>query len=99
MLVATSFFSPPTPIKHSYVGKSFTKASLPITSNIHPKVNNFSMKNIDNRNSRFSRRCHPPPSELVASDREEVDAGIGILEFFAGKNIFVTGATGLLGKG
>ncbi|XP_042058311.1 fatty acyl-CoA reductase 2, chloroplastic-like [Salvia splendens] len=27
-----------------------------------------------------------------------MDAGIGILDFFAGKNIFVTGATGLLGK-
>ncbi|KAL1561476.1 alcohol-forming fatty acyl-CoA reductase [Salvia divinorum] len=57
------------------------------------------MENIDKRNSRFSRRCHPPPFEQAAvSDREEADAGIGILDFFAGKNIFITGATGLLGK-
>ncbi|XP_047978777.1 fatty acyl-CoA reductase 2, chloroplastic-like [Salvia hispanica] len=57
------------------------------------------MKNLGKRNSHFSHRCHPPPFDQAAvSDREEVDAGIGILEFFEGNNIFVTGATGLLGK-
>ncbi|KAL1562129.1 alcohol-forming fatty acyl-CoA reductase [Salvia divinorum] len=97
----TSFFYPPTPIKPNSVGKSFTKASLPFTTNIHPNFYGFNVKNIAKRNSRFSCLCHPPPpsSEVaVASDCEEVDAGIGIHDFFVGKNIFVTGATGLLGK-
>ncbi|KAL1561437.1 alcohol-forming fatty acyl-CoA reductase [Salvia divinorum] len=91
---STSFFYPPTPIKPNSVGKSFTKASLPFTANINPNFNGFNVKNIDKRNSRFSCLCHPP----AASDCEEVGAGIGIHDFFAGKNIFVTGATGLLGK-
>ncbi|XP_047978551.1 fatty acyl-CoA reductase 2, chloroplastic-like [Salvia hispanica] len=47
-----------------------------------------------------TKRCHPPASQLTAA--VEVDnnghGGIGILDFYKGKNIFVTGATGLLGK-
>lgn len=30
---------------------------------------------------------------------QKTNSGIGIVEFFEGKNIFVTGATGFLGKG
>ncbi|XP_057777211.1 fatty acyl-CoA reductase 2, chloroplastic-like [Salvia miltiorrhiza] len=86
-----SFFYPPTPIKPNCVGISFTKANV----HIHPKINGFSSQS-DKRNSYFSRRCNPPPSEVAAA--VEVHGGIGILDFFAGVNIFVTGATGLLGK-
>ncbi|KAK4403270.1 Fatty acyl-CoA reductase 2 [Sesamum angolense] len=46
---------------------------------------------------------HPLESELPASVEESAavdddNGGIGIFEFFQGKNIFITGATGLLGK-
>ncbi|KAL0452867.1 UNVERIFIED_CONTAM: Fatty acyl-CoA reductase 2 [Sesamum latifolium] len=45
---------------------------------------------------------HPLESELPlvesADDDDDDDDGIGIFEFFQGKNIFITGATGLLGK-
>ncbi|KAL0341394.1 UNVERIFIED_CONTAM: Fatty acyl-CoA reductase 2 [Sesamum radiatum] len=44
---------------------------------------------------------HPLESELPASVEESAaddNGGIGIFEFFKGKNIFITGATGLLGK-
>ncbi|KAL0341411.1 UNVERIFIED_CONTAM: Fatty acyl-CoA reductase 2, partial [Sesamum radiatum] len=34
----------------------------------------------------------------AAASNDDDDHGLGILEFFHGKNIFITGATGLLGK-
>lgn len=56
--------------------------------------------------SYFTSPCHPLESDLpkrVRSDDDDDDdkddAGIGIAEFYGGKNIFITGATGLLGKG
>ncbi|GER34196.1 fatty acyl-CoA reductase 2 [Striga asiatica] len=50
--------------------------------------------------SYFTSPCHPlqlelPKDELV---EEEESSGLGIVKFFQGKNIFLTGATGLLGK-
>ncbi|KAK4482603.1 hypothetical protein RD792_009767 [Penstemon davidsonii] len=39
----------------------------------------------------------PLQTELYDKDEDEID-GIGIVEFFQGKNIFITGGTGLVGK-
>ena len=44
----------------------------------------------------FTRPRHPLESEL--SFETESGGGIGIDSFFQGKNIFITGGTGLLGK-
>ncbi|KAL0402769.1 UNVERIFIED_CONTAM: Fatty acyl-CoA reductase 2 [Sesamum radiatum] len=46
----------------------------------------------------FPSLHHPLESELPEASDDGDDGGIGILEFFQGKNIFITGATGLLGK-
>ncbi|KAK4403259.1 Fatty acyl-CoA reductase 2 [Sesamum angolense] len=39
-----------------------------------------------------------PAAAASNDDDDDDDHGLGILEFFHGKNIFITGATGLLGK-
>ncbi|KAH6770436.1 hypothetical protein C2S52_015239 [Perilla frutescens var. hirtella] len=51
------------------------------------------LRNYENK-SQLSRRIHCQSVTTVAP----VTKGVGILQFFEGKNIFVTGATGLLGK-
>ncbi|KAG8375853.1 hypothetical protein BUALT_Bualt09G0002300 [Buddleja alternifolia] len=55
---------------------------------------------LHNGYSYFTSPYHPLQSELPKQLEEDDDniAGIGILKFFHGKNIFITGATGLLGK-
>lgn len=89
MSAATGFCSP-------------TKSSIYLTKfgANHPKMNAFNGK-YQQIHSFSTKRCHPPASQLTAA--VEVDnnghGGIGILDFYKGKNIFVTGATGLLGKG
>ncbi|XP_057777197.1 fatty acyl-CoA reductase 2, chloroplastic-like [Salvia miltiorrhiza] len=97
---ATSLFYPP--IKPSFVTKYFTKTNLHFAANHPTKMSAISRKN-EQTHSFFTSCCHPPTSELKAAAAAAVDSqdghtGIGILEFFQGKNIFVTGATGLLGK-
>ncbi|KAG6406137.1 hypothetical protein SASPL_133735 [Salvia splendens] len=68
----------------------------------HPKLNAFSGK-YQQTHSYSTKFCHPPASQLTAAAAAVVDnnghGGIGILDFYKGKNIFVIGATGLLGKG
>lgn len=56
--------------------------------------------------SYFTSPCHPLQFDLqtleVCPDYEDninINQGIGILNFFEAKNILVTGATGLVGKG
>ncbi|KAG6394332.1 hypothetical protein SASPL_144916 [Salvia splendens] len=48
----------------------------------------------------FNSPSHPLEAELHHQDYNATssDTGIGILPFFHGKNILLTGATGLLGK-
>ncbi|XP_047961898.1 fatty acyl-CoA reductase 2, chloroplastic-like [Salvia hispanica] len=47
----------------------------------------------------FNSPCHPLEAELHHQEfNAAADTGIGILPFFHGKNILLTGATGLLGK-
>lgn len=88
------------PIKSS-TEKYVAKTNLPFSFG-HPKLNALSRKN-EKRYSSFTLCCHPPPTaEPTAAtvvDSRDGNAGIGILDFYRGKNIFVTGATGLLGKG
>lgn len=85
-----------TPIKPSF-GKYSTKTNVRFSCN-QPKLNNLSKKN-SKKYASFTFRCHQPAVEVKAAAAENADEGIGILNFFQGKNIFVTGATGLLGKG
>ena len=48
----------------------------------------------------FNSPSHPLEAELHHQEFNTTDdTGIGILPFFHGKNILLTGATGLLGKG
>ncbi|XP_057777315.1 fatty acyl-CoA reductase 2, chloroplastic-like [Salvia miltiorrhiza] len=92
----TSFFYPP--IKHSFVRNYFTKTNLQFAAN-HPKINALISRKNEQTHSLFTSCCHPPASQLkAAAAAVDGHTGIGILEFFQGKNIFVTGATGLLGK-
>ncbi|KAL1561436.1 alcohol-forming fatty acyl-CoA reductase [Salvia divinorum] len=46
----------------------------------------------------FTAPRHPLESELPAESGGGIGIGIGIDTFFEGKNIFITGGTGLLGK-
>ncbi|KAL1557192.1 alcohol-forming fatty acyl-CoA reductase [Salvia divinorum] len=62
----------------------------------HSKMNAFSGK-YHQTHSFSTKCCHLPASQLTAA-AVDWHKGIGILDFFKGKNIFVIGATGLLGK-
>lgn len=80
-----------------------TKPSTCVTKfgSNHPKMYAFSDK-YHQTHSSSTKCCHSPASQLAAA-AAAVDnkghGGIGILDFYKGKNIFVIGATGLLGKG
>ncbi|XP_073134331.1 fatty acyl-CoA reductase 2, chloroplastic-like [Henckelia pumila] len=65
---------------------------------------NYNLKMaVNGRGNSFDIPCrilrHPLESELpLMEEYGENHRGVGILKFFQGKNIFVTGATGLVGK-
>lgn len=105
---SSSLFYPPPLIKFS-LGKYSSKTKVHFSAINQPEMNGFIRKTdvvLQKRNSNFTR-CHssvplaglPAPLPAVVTNPEDGHAGIGILEFFAGKNIFITGATGFLGKG
>lgn len=102
MLLGSSISCPPPLIKPS-IGNHFTKTSV-LLSSYHPKVNALSREN-DLRYPTFTNCCKSPTVVQMAVATEtaihakDVHEGIGILDFFKGKDIFVTGGTGLLGKG
>ncbi|KAI3459885.1 hypothetical protein Pfo_016548 [Paulownia fortunei] len=99
LLTQSSLFCPPN--KFSF-GKC-SKTKIPLFANHHEK-NSFIGKTavLYNGYSYFTSPCHPLelelPKYLKAEPDAEDNAGIGIVKFFEGKNIFITGATGLLGK-
>ncbi|XP_011085075.1 fatty acyl-CoA reductase 2 [Sesamum indicum] len=89
------------PVKSCY---DYDKTKFSLFSNgksRYPRTSNISKLSVlYNGYPYFPSLHHPLESELLpaASDHDGVDRGIGILEFFQGKNIFITGATGLVGK-
>ncbi|KAH6834883.1 hypothetical protein C2S53_003883 [Perilla frutescens var. hirtella] len=100
----SSLFQPPI---ERYEGEYCSKTNLkPFTNHLKRNGFTFTRKNDvvpykRDRYSCFTRYYQPPATELlppVTVDPDDVHAGIGILHFFEEKNIFVTGATGLLGK-
>ncbi|KAI3459882.1 hypothetical protein Pfo_016545 [Paulownia fortunei] len=100
LLTQSSFCSPP--IKFSF-GKHSHKTKLSL-------FGDYEKNKLRSRNSGklgvnyngytyFSSLHHPLKSKLSLEVESGGDrGGIGIVKFFKGKNIFITGATGLLGK-
>ncbi|XP_051126506.1 fatty acyl-CoA reductase 2, chloroplastic-like isoform X1 [Andrographis paniculata] len=107
-LTQTSFFCPPTNISSK---KLSPQTNISFFPNIHDNNLKYSQRKesgkaavLYNGYSYFTSPCHPLELELPKYDQfdfdvvEDYNGGIGIVEFFAGKNIFLTGATGLVGK-
>ncbi|KAK6116788.1 hypothetical protein DH2020_049521 [Rehmannia glutinosa] len=108
LLTQSSLFCPP--IKFSF-GKC-PKTRIPLFANHHERNNNIGFISgkscvLYNGYSYFTSPCHPLELELPKhglmvdesiDDDDDDSTGIGIVKFFEGKNIFITGATGLLGK-
>ncbi|KAL3619868.1 hypothetical protein CASFOL_034780 [Castilleja foliolosa] len=101
LLTQSSLFCPP-------INFSLQKR-LSLFPNNHRNENNNRLKTsvLYNGYSYFTSPCHPLelelPNHLQADDDEpnyddSNNAGLGIITFYEGKNIFITGATGLLGK-
>ncbi|GFP87154.1 fatty acyl-coa reductase 2 [Phtheirospermum japonicum] len=93
-----SLFCPPIKFSLRKCPKS-TSLSLFPNNHRHEKTNPFKTGVLYNGYSYFTSPCHPLqvdlPNHLQADDHNE---GLGIIGFYEGKNIFITGATGLLGK-
>ncbi|KAL8491660.1 hypothetical protein ACS0TY_023306 [Phlomoides rotata] len=103
LLTQSSFLCPPTKFS---LGKCLkTNTPLLFTNNLEMK-NRVSGKTavLYNGYSYFTSPCHPlqlelPTIEVGPHDEDNnINQGIGILKFFEGKNILLTGATGLVGK-
>ncbi|XP_051126507.1 fatty acyl-CoA reductase 2, chloroplastic-like isoform X2 [Andrographis paniculata] len=107
-LAMTSFFCPPTKISSKRLSP---QTNISFSPNIHDKNLKYSQRKesgkadvLYNGYSYFTSPCHPLELELPKHDQfgfdvsEDYNEGIGIVKFFAGKNIFLTGATGLVGK-
>lgn len=101
LLTQSSFFSPPVEFsfrKYSHKTKAplfgiYEKIKLRSRSSGKLGVNY-------NGYTYFTSPHHPLESELpLQVESGGNGGGIGIDKFFEGKNIFITGATGLLGKG
>ncbi|KAL3621596.1 hypothetical protein CASFOL_036508 [Castilleja foliolosa] len=106
LLSNTSFLC--SPISFS-LPKRLKTSSIPLFPNHHHHQNNnrftsYKTNVLYNGYSYFTSPCHPLqlelPNDLQANDEPNDDhnAGLGIISFYQGKNIFLTGATGLLGK-
>ncbi|KAK6130585.1 hypothetical protein DH2020_035677 [Rehmannia glutinosa] len=102
LLTQSSFCSPPL-LKFSY-GKFSHKTILPFSYGNYEKNKLRSIGKLagdfDNSDTFLTSSQNPLESKLMSLEVESNgdDGGIGIVKFFKGKNIFITGATGLLGK-
>lgn len=91
---------PFTPLRHSYNCRNlFIRAQ----GNVSPIPNgNFGsqmhLRNVAGPSAAINTPITFTPPNDMGFEQESGD-GIGIVEFLAGKNYFVTGATGLLSKG
>ncbi|XP_051126509.1 fatty acyl-CoA reductase 2, chloroplastic-like [Andrographis paniculata] len=107
-LTQTSFFCSSTNIS---LPKLSPQTNISVSLNIHDQNLKYSQRKesgkadvLYNGYSYFTSPCHPLELELPKYNQfdfdvgEDYNEGIGIVKFFAGKNIFLTGATGLLGK-
>lgn len=104
LLTQNLFFSPPV--------EFFSMGKCSQNTRVGPIFGRFEKNNSRSRScgkvgvnfngyTYFTAPHHPLESELPSlhADSDTDGSGIGIDKFFDGKNIFITGATGLLGKG
>ncbi|KAL0392412.1 UNVERIFIED_CONTAM: hypothetical protein Sradi_2464000 [Sesamum radiatum] len=106
MLTQASLFCPPTKFSLEKIPHKITKVSLFGDHDKNHVLRSRSCRRLSvnyNGYPYFTSPRHPLESELAT---QEVDcttardgSGIGIVNFFEGKNIFITGGTGLVGKG
>ncbi|KAL0368730.1 UNVERIFIED_CONTAM: Fatty acyl-CoA reductase 2 [Sesamum calycinum] len=105
MLTQASLFCPPTKFSLEKIPHKITKVSLFGDHDKNHVLRSRSCGRLSvnyNGYPYFTSPRHPLESELAT---QEVDcstardgSGIGIANFFEGKNIFITGGTGLVGK-
>ncbi|KAL7127984.1 hypothetical protein ABFS83_14G285300 [Erythranthe nasuta] len=112
LMTQSSLFSPPIQFSPKKICNETKKIAL-FSHSLRENKSLSSRKKIGktgvlyNGYSYFTSPCHPLQLDLpncfqgTDNDDEDDDVsddGIGIVDFFQGKNILITGATGLLGK-
>ncbi|KAL8491666.1 hypothetical protein ACS0TY_023311 [Phlomoides rotata] len=103
LLAQTTYLSPPLQFSFTKYSRRNTKIPFSGLSEKNKKLKSRESGKLGvlfNGYTYFTSPLHPLESELPfpVDSVTDNDGGIGIDKFYEGKNIFITGATGLLGK-